>query len=314
MKTVSPVLLLAFNRPDKLRDLIDSLRTSAPPVVVLAVDGPRHHVDGEDLLVSACRTLTDRIDWKCRLETMFHTENLGLQRAVEKAVTETVVEFGSVMVIEDDVIVGDEFCAWTQNQIDRFQDHSRVMHISGYNVVPRSRLTNPDSSFRFSVYPESFAWATWADRWKQYDPDGALDWALSVSASDLSRSTSGLVGALRWRQHFRDVREGRVQSWAYRWIASMWRAEGLVVSPNRNLVTYKGYDKGTHTRTNATWAELDVESLSGLSTGKECEQLDELADSWIGRTVFGESPLGLVRGQLTSFALSILNLSGSRVK
>ena len=37
----TPLLLLAYNRPEKVRRLIDRLRPQAPKTLMVAVDGPK---------------------------------------------------------------------------------------------------------------------------------------------------------------------------------------------------------------------------------------------------------------------------------
>jgi hypothetical protein len=111
-----------------------------------------------------------------------------------------------------------------------------------------------------------------------------------------------IPGALRWRQTFRDVEAGLLDTWAYRWISCIWANDGWVLSPNRNLVTYAGYDEGTHTRTGPSWSELPVVPLPEV-VGVEPPTHDRDSDRWVGRTVFGESLLGVVRGLVVSIAL-----------
>jgi len=60
-----PVLIVAFNRPEKLKNLLESLRASAPPVVMLAVDGPREGISSDNQLVANTQKMVEIIDWKC---------------------------------------------------------------------------------------------------------------------------------------------------------------------------------------------------------------------------------------------------------
>ena len=290
-----PVLLLAFNRPQKLRALVESLRTAHPERVVVSLDGPREGREGDLPAINQCAEVLELIDWPCEIELIRHPANLGLRRAVEHAVTATVTKFGALIVVEDDVVVGPQFIDFMNHALKFFAEDERVMHINGYNVAPVGRLIDPSASWRLSRYPESFAWGTWDRAWKRYDTD--LEWADRVTRRELQALVGTRLGAHRWKLNFNDARSGRISTWAYRWLASIWSYEGLIVSPNRNLVTYKGYDEGTHTRSKPSWIELP---LGDVSFDCEYPNLDLKADEWIGRQIFGESLRGLTRGALAS--------------
>jgi hypothetical protein len=300
----APVLLLGFNRPDRLINLVDSLRLSAPETVRLAVDGPRRNRPGEAELVRQCLAVVEQIDWTDDVEILERATNFGLERAIPDAVSWVLRSHESVIVIEDDVTIGDQFVEFAQSMLSRFADDESIMHVSGYNVVPAASLTGPGSPIRLSRIPESFAWATWRRAWAHYDPD--LSWSRTCTLSDLNRLTGSQLAATRWRQNFRLAEHRLISTWAYRWIASMWSHDGWCVSPNKNLVTYRGYSGGTHTRRKARWTEQPIEHLEMLDD-VEHPHVDVSAEGYLHRTVFHASPLGVALGPLEQLALRVTN-------
>jgi hypothetical protein len=294
----APLLIVGFNRPDKLRQLIDSLRPQQPENLVVSLDGPRPNREADTELVRRCRGEVELIDWPCSLELIAHESNVGLRKAVQNAVTHTVNEYGSVIVVEDDVIVGPQFMEFMNSALKVHATNHSVMHINGYNVVPEAQLSNPIEPCRLTRYPESFAWATWERAWRHYDE--SLTWATNVAGGELNNLLGGVLSGMRWRRNFADAKAERINTWAYRWIASIWEQGGFALSPNRNLVTYNGYDIGTHTRLNATWPELPIEELSDFEFTNA--RHDKRADRWVGTTVFGES----IRGNLLGIAASAM--------
>lgn len=305
--SVPPVLLLGFNRPDSFRTVIDSLRQHAPPIVYVSLDGPREGHPTDRVRVNECKSEVDRIDWSPSLHTNFRESNAGLKIAVPAAVTWALEDHDSVIVIEDDVIVGPDFLDFASTCLDMYRDRDDIWHISGYNVVPEQHLAAPNSPARLSRFPESIAWATWKRAWEHYDP--ALSWAEEASTSDLRQVLGSNAGALRWKQIFRDVRRQRVSTWAYRWIGSMWSQNAYCISPNRNLTTYAGYADGTHTRRRARWQELPVEPVpDGPLDGSIA--LDLIADRYLGRNVFRGTVPGVVLGVPESVALEVLRRRG----
>lgn len=306
----TPVVVIAYNRPDKVRRLISRLETLKPQNIIFAVDGPKPGKPADAVKVSEVQSLAEMFTWTNNVETRFRPTNLGLRAAVTDVVSHAVSQHGQAIILEEDTLPGKNWFPYAQEMLSRYRSDASIEHISGYNLVPERFQSNPGSGSRLSRYPESIAWATWDRAWEKFD--GSLDWALNVSVADLSKIVGSTAGALRWKQNFADAEAGRISTWAYRWIASMWSRGSYVISPNQNLVTYAGYDEGTNSFMKAPWSELDLyqgdleKCLAGEIT------LDETADKWIGKTVFSETPFGVARGVAISAGLELRKIKRAR--
>jgi hypothetical protein len=297
----APVLLLAYNRPEKLSQLIQRIRVLRPSVLLVSVDGPKISKPGDKDLVLATQKIIQSIDWDVKIETRFREENIGLRLAVQDSVNWAISQYGKVIVIEDDAVPGPQLLDFFNFNLQKFADDQKVMHVSGYNVVPPQNLLSETGS-RFSRYPESFAWATWERAWKHYDEN--LTWGLESSVRDIAKITGSTTSALRWKLNFHDAAAGRIGSWAYRWISSMWSQNGTTVAPNRNLLSYSGFDEGTHTVRSPRWKDLPVENLT-FSENDNLTITDLEADNWTGSSVFRENPWGIIDGVASSIVLEI---------
>src|SRR5512139_1479988 len=69
-----PVVVFAFNRPNKLRRVLAALKAEGLPRLVVYVDGPRGEADRPGVL--ACRALAERVDW-ADTELHFDEKNRG---------------------------------------------------------------------------------------------------------------------------------------------------------------------------------------------------------------------------------------------
>ena len=301
-----PVLLLGFNRPEKMAQLITALSVTKPNQVLIAVDGPRAHNSKDADLVRLTQETASLISWPATVETRFRKENLGLRAAVVDAVTWATSEYGAVIVIEDDCIPGPDFVPFATHMLERFKDEPRIGHINGYNLVASENLSSPGSPIRLTRYPESYAWATWDRAWKNYDND--LTWASQCTLQELQKITHSYVGALRWKINFADAKSERIQTWAYRWLASMWRNNLSIIAPSANLVRYDGHEDGTHTRRTAWWTELPITKQELIDQQELYDSLlhDEEADRWIAKQVFRENALGIFEGVAASVLMELL--------
>ena len=71
-----PILVIAFNRPDHLKVLIDRLREVQPTRIYFAVDGPREGNEAEKHKVTECQEMASDIDWDCEVTIKFQGSNL----------------------------------------------------------------------------------------------------------------------------------------------------------------------------------------------------------------------------------------------
>ena len=298
----TPVLILAYNRADNVRGLIELLRQYRPATVMVVVDGPKPGNTADEERVQAVRDAVSTIDWTESLQTRFRPVNVGLRRSVADAVTWATSEYGQVIVIEDDVRPGPAFIPYLEAMLERYRDDERIMHVSGYNVVPPSELAGGPTDSRLTIYPESAAWATWDRAWAHYDDQ--LAWASRASSRELTEKTGRFTAGLRWRQNFDDAAAGRISSWAYRWLASMWAVGGLTLSPNVNLIEYVGHEDGTHTLMKPAWKDLPVYTGPVAPLLEPSPELDPTADAWVNRVVFSGTPFGVVRGVAITAALA----------
>lgn len=299
----TPLLILAYNRPDKVRRLIEQLRPQAPQTLMIAVDGPKPGNAADASRVSAVHEAIQAIDWTDDVETRLRPSNLGLRVAVVDAVSWAIDKHGEAMIIEEDVLPGLHFASYAQHMLEHFRDDQRVAHISGYNIVPPEALTPNGRQSRLTIYPESVAWATWARSWETFDD--SLEWAMNATTADLARVTGSRLAAIRWKQHFADAASDRISTWAYRWIGSMWSRGSLILSPNHNLVTYAGFDEGTNSRMKAPWTELPLfQGNDGDLLSTEVER-DLAADAWLSTNVFGGSATGIAKGVAISAVLEL---------
>jgi hypothetical protein len=296
----TPVLLLGYNRPEQMRGLIRSLAAVKPKLILLSVDGPKANRLKDVELVCQTQEMVNEINWNAEIRTRFRESNLGLRRAVVDAVTWANNEFGKVIVLEDDVRAGPQLLDFLNYNLMKYENQRDIAHINGYNLVPNQHLSNPSGPSRMSIYPESYAWATWEKAWSKYDDN--MSWAKNVSISELKNICGSTIGALRWKQNFADAAAERIDTWAYRWLASMWEQNWKMISPNRNLSSYHGHSGGTHTRIGAKFNELEIEPIKCVHN---YPLYDPSADHFIGTSIMGETYWKLIRGIAISAVLQI---------
>lgn len=286
------VLLLAFNRPQRLAQLIDNLRKVQPRAVYVAVDGPRSAVAGEREAVSATRDEVGRIDWTCDVHTLYRESNLGCGRAVSGAIDWLFSREERGIILEDDVLPDPSFFPFCLELLDRYENDARVWSISGCNFAPPDHIST-DASYRFATVPNIWGWATWRRSWSRYEYD-ARRWRRRLDTSTLWRASGrDVLGFAYWTAMFDQVARGAIDTWACQTVLTAFAAGGLTATSNTNLIENVGFGAAsTHTATKPTFL-----LPAGAVDFPLVHPLDVVADSpsdhWHRRQVLMATPAGL---------------------
>lgn len=241
----APILIFAYRRPVHLQKTLTSLMRcegfSNSPVIIYG-DGPRN-ADEEDKVVATRELARAMLGEKALY--YFSKKNLGLARSVIQGVTDTVRQFGRVIVVEDDLEFGSGFLRYINQAIDRYADNEEVFQVSGYMYeVPELRNSQRAMFLPVTV---SWGWATWERAWEHFDPL-ASGWEVIYKNKKL-RQRFNLNGAYDYASMLARQMTGKQDSWAIHWYWSVFKEDGLVLFPPVSLVRNIGLDgSGSHGR------------------------------------------------------------------
>lgn len=241
-KEYAPILLFTYNRPAHTRRLIESLRTNAEaaesPLVVYS-DAAREAAD--EASVAEVRRYLHTLDGFASVALIERSENWGLARNVIDGVTTQVNRYGRVIVLEDDLVVAPYFLRFMNEALEMYADEPRVGHIQACDFTQ-----DPSLPPTFLIkWTGSWGWATWARAWQHFNPDGAA--LLRRLEEEKLTRTFDFGGTYRFTRMLRRQVQGKNNSWAIRWNASLFLADILSLNVGRSLVQNTGFDgSGTH--------------------------------------------------------------------
>lgn len=240
--TYAPILLFTYNRPAHTHRLIESLLQNAEaaesPLYIYS-DAPRD--EGSRHSVEEVRHYLHSITGFSSLHIVEHTDNRGLARNIVAGVTEQINRYGRVIVLEDDLIVSPYFLQFMNDALNTYQDEPRVGHIQACDFTQ-----DPSLPPTFLIkWTGSWGWATWQRAWKLFNPDG------KALLDELKRTHQtkyfDFNDNYRYTRMLRRQVEGKNNSWAIRWNASLFLADVLSLNAGRSLVLNDGFDgSGTH--------------------------------------------------------------------
>jgi hypothetical protein len=247
----TPVVLIAFNRPQLTDRSLAAIREARPEDLFLVVDGPGPDRAGDAALCAETRAVLDRIDWPCRVHRRYAEKNLGLEANVELGLDWVFARVDRAIILEDDCVAHPSFFAYATELLDRYADDRRVWQVSGSGLgVPRKLFA--DDSYAFTAWASVWGWATWADRWQEHRAVFVRDHVGGDAPvrTDEWKPIPGRLVTRSGAHHFAEAARSSdtvTHGWDKHWWLTMISRGGFAVSPAANLVENVGWGEGaTH--------------------------------------------------------------------
>jgi hypothetical protein len=241
----APIVLFCFNRPVHTLKTLLALKENdlaGESELFIYCDGPKENASEENLnAIKEVRRIARSDKWCGKVTILESERNRGLANSVITGVTEIVNRFGRVIVLEDDLITSRYFLRFMNDGLLKYEDESNVISVAGYLYPVKKRM--PETFF-IKATP-CWGWATWKRAWQLFNPD-AKKLLNEIVDRDLTHEFD-FYGTNHYTQMLRELTEGKLDSWALRWYASIFLADKLTLLPGVSLVENIGMDNsGTH--------------------------------------------------------------------
>ena len=238
MSELAPIVLFVYNRPWHTRKTLEALsRNTLADQSQLFVfsDGPKENANENDLqMINEVRTLVTEKDWCKSLVLLESTKNKGLATSIIEGVTSIVNEYGKIIVLEDDIITSVGFLKYMNEALLLYEQDDKVMHISGYmyplEIVPETFFTKTTSCW---------GWSTWASSWSFFEKNAKKQIPL---LSEKWKEFTYDFSCNSFKDQLEKNLEGKIDTWAIFWYASVFLNGGLALHPYPSLVQNIGFD------------------------------------------------------------------------
>lgn len=235
-----PVALVAYERPQHLKQVLASLRREHVELLYIFIDGPKGRADVQK--VRDVRYVVAGIDWTVPT-TVVSSTNMGLATSVTGAVDYVLARHETVILLEDDCVPGPHFFAYMETCLDLYQDNLDIMGVTGYTVpVPQTIRDAYPWDVYFSPRAGSWGWGTWRRAWNLHIRDIAD--VLQRTHDEGIDNTQGGNDVVTYADQV--LQEGR-DIWTPSWILSVYLAGGQYVYPTVSHIQNTGWDgSGVH--------------------------------------------------------------------
>ncbi|MDO5035497.1 MAG: glycosyltransferase family 2 protein [Porphyromonas sp.] len=240
----APVLLLVYNRPKHtaqlLRDYWRQPEAEETPLYILS-DGAKGDDDIDS--VHEVRAIVQEMAQHPMVTLWEQPTNVGLARNVTEGVSRVLARHECVIVLEDDLRLSPYLLRWMNDNLQIHSHHKEIAHIHAGTFYSSAQLA-PNHLLSFAG---SWGWATWRDRWESlWEPDGKK-LLQQLEANPDQKRDFNYAGFMRFSKMLQAQVEGRNNSWAIRWHASILLHNKLSINAQPPMVSNSGFDgSGTH--------------------------------------------------------------------
>lgn len=245
MSQYAPIVMFVYSRPDLTADTLRSLAQNKEALLsdlFIFADGPKVGASEQQLeKIQAVRAIINQQTGFKSVTVRASETNKGLANSVIAGVTEVVNRFGKVIVVEDDVSLSPYFLKFMNEALDLYENDEQVSGIGSWNYY---HLIGYNQSPFFLRHPDTISWATYKRAWAFFNPD--TDYLIrEISQKGLTKYLN-MENSIDLMKMLHRQKEGKVDSWAVRWTASMVLKNMLTLYPQVSLSRHEGYIEGTH--------------------------------------------------------------------
>jgi glycosyltransferase involved in cell wall biosynthesis len=242
---LAPVLIFCYKRLDTLKQAIAALQKNElakDTDLFIFSDGPK--TEGDKITIEELRSYIKNVRGFKTVVVNESAINKGLANSIIDGVTEVLGQHNRVIVLEDDLLTSSNFLGYMNEALQCYERASKVFSISGYSFPISVKNNYPFDNY-FTRRGSSWGWATWKDRWDKIDWN-VNDYESFLQEKEKQRSFnimgSDLSGMLRKQM------EGKINSWAIRWVYHQFINDLFTVYPIKSKVRNIGFGVGaTHT-------------------------------------------------------------------
>lgn len=242
----APIALFVYNRPIHTQKTITHLlanKEAKDTELFIFSDAAKNKQQVAN--VTAVRNYIHSIQGFKKITIIEREQNIGLAKSIISGVSDIVQQYGKIIVFEDDLICSPYTLQYFNDALDFYEPYEQIMHINAYNYPIKYVPVHDTFLFRAS---SSWGWATWQNCWNKFEEN--IDTLIAQFDKEKIKQFS-IDHSMNFWQQIHELKNGKNNSWAIRWYASIFLHKGLCVTPKYSLIQNIGADgSGVHSGVN----------------------------------------------------------------
>lgn len=248
--TYAPIVVFGYNRADMIKNLLESLERNEDVqkmdlYIFLDVPDKKSVRDKKwsQQVIEYVKQYKKKSKFK-KVIVEIAKEHKGLAASIISGVTKIINKYGKVIVLEDDLIVSNDFLDYMQRGLEFYRYHHKIWSIGGH-CFKIDGLDKYKEDVFLLPRVESWGWATWKNRWNR------TDWNVTTypgfKNNIFKRAAFNIGGNDLSRMLDSQMENSEYNSWAIRWGYQQFLEGKYTVFPKESRVRNCGNDnRSTH--------------------------------------------------------------------
>ncbi|MDF2155719.1 glycosyltransferase [Vibrio sp. CAU 1672] len=249
----APVIMFVYGRPEHTEKTLLALKENhqaKETKLYIYADGAKDNTD--ELKVREVQELIANVKGFESVEIIIRNENYGLARNIIEGVSEVIQKHGKAIIVEDDIVTSKYFLTYMNEALNKYEDKGNVWHISGWNYPIDTK--GLQGSFLWQTM-NCWGWATWSDRWSSFNKNPEY----LVSNWDSNKIKKfNLDGNSNFWAQVKANYDGKINTWAVFWYATIFDNNGLCLNPAVSYVSNIGHDGSGENSLNENTYDVEV--------------------------------------------------------
>ena len=239
MFTPSPIILFVYNRPNHTKIVLDALAENPEAKISDLYIVSDFYKDEDNrsnvLLVREIISNEKRFN---NVNIILNPKNFGLATSIINGVSYVLNIYETIIVLEDDLIPSIGFLKYMNDALEFYKNNDEVGCIHAWNYTFDNPIYNDDTFFLLGA--DCWGWATWRKYWLLFELNGNK--LLEKIDSRNLKFKFNRNGTQDFYNMLVDQINGKNNSWAIRWHASLFLENKLCLHPKLPLVENIGFD------------------------------------------------------------------------
>lgn len=284
MEMLAPIAIFAYSRPKHFKNVLDSLfnnEEAKDSELYIFCDGAKQNCTEETLAkIKEVREIAKTENRFKKVTVIVQDANKGLANSIITGVTQVVNQHGTVIVLEDDLIVSPYFLSFMNDGLTRYQKNQDVAEIGACNFFACGEKF---PNYFVSPMAETWGWATWKDRWEKFSSD-SVSLYKELESNNLMHKFNA-YGAYDMQGMLKDQIFGKVDSWAIRWQAVMVLNDMYCLHSNPSHAHHVESFEATHASVNITPPlVLEKPVFETISIAENAKVIEALKRGYAGKS------------------------------
>lgn len=224
-----PILLIIYNRVEPTHNVFEVLKRVQPSKLYVAADGalPNEKMDYLNCLKTRNVIMPH---WSVQLQHLYMHEHLGKAALSIEAINWFFEHEEEGIILFEDTLPHLDFFSYCEQLLEKYRNVPEIAHIGG-GCIQKSYPSRA-ASYYFSAYATLWGFATWKNRWQNFDLKMS-----ELQDRDVPKMLEDYFHHKKLKKYWTKwYKKQKKELLEYQYNFHVWHRNGMCITPNVNLI------------------------------------------------------------------------------